>query len=140
MVLICKFLARLWKSCMEAFSFGIGKWLHSVAYSLFFCSSDWINSQLALYYNRLHSLLISKLTIFSTANQLRQLYHNENSRIFFEKLWPTLKSLRITGRPELVLAHMVANDRLGILKLMVWTEAMFWNCVTSKIVSLKIAS
>lgn len=105
---------------------------------LIHCSSYWINSQLALY-NRLHSLLISKLTIFSTANQFKQLYHNENSRIFFEKLWPTWKSLGITGRPELGLAHMVANDRLGILKLMVWTEAMFWNCVTSKIVSLKIA-
>lgn len=71
---------------------------------LIHCSSYWINSQLALY-NRLHSLLILKLTIFSTANQFRQLYHNENSRIFFDKLWPTLKSLRITGRPELVLAH-----------------------------------
>ena len=44
---------------------------------LILCSSYWIKSQLALY-NRLHSLLISKLTIFSTAYQFRQLYHNEN--------------------------------------------------------------
>ena len=43
---------------------------------------------------------------------------------YIEELF--IESLRITERPKLVLAHIVANNRLGILKLiMVWTEAMF---------------
>ena len=42
---------------------------------------------------------------------------------YIEELF--IESLRITERPELVLEHIVANNRLGILKLMVWTEAMF---------------
>ena len=42
---------------------------------------------------------------------------------YIEELF--IESLRITERPELVLAHIVADNRLGNLKLMVWTEAMF---------------
>ena len=42
---------------------------------------------------------------------------------YIEELF--IESLHITERPELVLAHIVAKNRLGILKLMVWTEAMF---------------
>ena len=60
-------------------AFGNHEWKHLVLelgndfiQLLIHCSSYWINSRLALY-NRLHSLLISKLTIFSTANRFRQL-------------------------------------------------------------------
>ena len=97
---------------------------------LIHCSSYWINSKLALY-NRLHSLWYQNLQFFlqlidldsfSTTKTL--VYSSRNCGLHWRALYWKLTHNR---------------EARGILKLMVWTEAMFWNCVTSKIVRLKIA-